>query len=92
MLRACSVKAVGVALLGTAVMVYVVLLLVVSGVHYSRGLHQGLEAGMHVSLLVVLGILGQCSPVYPYVDLSGWTTLLVISVHVLGDCMEEQVR
>ena len=40
---------------------------------------------MHVALLVVLGILGQCSPVYPYVDLSGWTTLLAISIHVLGE-------
>lgn len=70
-------------LLATAVMVYVVLLLVVSSVHYSRGIHQSLEAGMHVSLLVILGILGQCAPVYPYVDLSGWTTLLTISVHAL---------
>jgi len=79
-------------LLGTAVMVYVVLLLVVSGVHYSRGVHQGLEAGMHVGLLVVLGILGQCSPVYPYVDLSGWTTLLAISIHVLGEDTVELCR
>jgi hypothetical protein len=29
------------------------------------------EAGLHIALLVVLGILGQCAPVYPYVDLSG---------------------
>jgi len=43
MLRACSIKAIGVVLLGTAVMVYVVLLLVVAGVHYSRGIHQGLD-------------------------------------------------
>ena len=42
MLRACSIKALGVVLLATAVMVYVVLLLVVSSVHYSRGIHQSL--------------------------------------------------
>ena len=44
MLRACSIKVVGVVLLGTAVLVYVVLLLVLSEVHYCRGLHQGLDA------------------------------------------------
>ena len=42
MLRACSIKVVGVILLGTAVLVYVVLLLVLAEVHSSRGLHQGL--------------------------------------------------
>ena len=29
------------------------------------------DTAMHTCLLVVLGILGQCAPVYPYVDLSG---------------------
>ena len=43
MLRACSIKVVGVILLGTAVLVYVVLLLVLAEVHSSRGLHQGLD-------------------------------------------------
>jgi hypothetical protein len=83
MLRACSVKAVGVMLLGAAVLIYAILLLVVVDVHYSRGLHQGLEVGLHGVLLCVLGILGQCAPVYPYVDMSGLSTLLTISVHLL---------
>jgi len=83
MLRACSIKVLGVILLGAAVLVYVVLLLVVTEVHNSRGLHQGLEGGMHIALLAVLGVLGQCAPVYPYVDLSGWGTVLAIAVHGL---------
>lgn len=52
MLRACSVKVIGVALLGLAVLVYIVLLLVVSEVHYSRGLHQGVVI-MLVTLLMM---------------------------------------
>jgi len=83
MLRACSIKVVGVILLGTAVLVYVVLLLVLAEVHSSRGLHQGLEGGVHIALLVILGILGQCSPVYPYVDVSGWATVVTIAIHCL---------
>lgn len=71
MLRACSIKALGVLLLGSAVLLYIVLLLVVGELHYSRGIHQGVEAGLHIVLLLVLGVLGQCAPVYPYVDLSG---------------------
>ena len=47
MLRACSVKVLGVILLGASVLVYVVLLLAVSETHYSRGLHQGLDANLH---------------------------------------------
>ena len=43
------------------------------------------DTAMHTCLLVVLGILGQCAPVYPYVDLSGWYTLLAISIHGLSD-------
>lgn len=68
MLRACSIKVLGVILLGTAVLVYIVLLLVLAETKYSRGLHQGVETGSHVALLVLLGILGQCAPVYPYVE------------------------
>ena len=40
MLRACSVKVVGVLLLGLGVVLYALLLLVVPCIHYSRGLHQ----------------------------------------------------
>ena len=40
MLRACSIKVVGVVLLGTAVLVYVVLLVVLSDGLYCRGIHQ----------------------------------------------------
>ena len=54
MLRACSIKVVGVLLLGTAVLVYLVLLLVVSEVHYSRGLHQGVGLTPTPVLLLVL--------------------------------------
>jgi len=71
MLRACSVKALGVVLLGGAVVVYVVLALVSVAVRYRRSSIQLLEAALHVALLVVLGILGQCPPIYPYVDISG---------------------
>ena len=42
MLRACSIKVLGVVLLGTAVMVYIILVLVVTATHYSRGIHQSL--------------------------------------------------
>ena len=44
---------------------------------------QVVYATLHVLLLVVLGILGQCSPVYPYVELSGWYTVLAIGIHIL---------
>jgi quinol-cytochrome oxidoreductase complex cytochrome b subunit len=40
MLRACSIKVLGVLLLGTAVLVYVVLLVVLSEGVYCRGIHQ----------------------------------------------------
>ena len=40
MLRACSVKVIGVVLLGCAVLVYVVLLCVVVDGHSCRGMHQ----------------------------------------------------
>ena len=52
MLRACSVKAIGVILLGTAVLIYMVLLLVVSEIHSSRGIHQGLVVpGLYYMML-----------------------------------------
>ena len=43
------------------------------------------KGGVHITLLIVLGILGQCSPVYPYVDVSGWATVLAIAIHLLTD-------
>jgi len=41
------------------------------------------QGGVHIALLVILGILGQCSPVYPYVDVSGWATVVTIAIHCL---------
>jgi len=46
-LRACSIKVVGVILLGTSVLIYMVLLLVLAEVHSSRGLHQGLVYALY---------------------------------------------
>ena len=66
MLRACSIKAVGVVLLGTAVLVYVVLLLVVSSVHYSRGIHQGLV----VAHTVTQRVTTQQHNVYVYIHIT----------------------
>ena len=53
MLRACSIKVVGVVLLGTAVLVYMVLLLVLAEVHSSRGLHQSLVVLLRLSTVLI---------------------------------------
>nr|ADP88933.1 apocytochrome b [Diplonema papillatum]APQ44781.1 apocytochrome b [Diplonema papillatum] len=83
MLRACSIKVVGVLLLGVAVLLYTLLLVVATEHHHSRCVHTLAEAGAHSSMLLILGVLGQCSPVYPYVDVSGWVTAVAVSTHIL---------
>jgi len=82
-LRACSVKVVGVALLAAAVVLYALLLAVATETHHSRSAYTLADGAAQGALLVLLGVLGQCSPVYPYVECSGWSTLLVVTGHLL---------
>nr|ATQ37454.1 apocytochrome b [Diplonema ambulator] len=83
MLRACSIKALGVALLGCAIIAYALLCLVPAAYSYSRGIHTYTDAAMHISILCILGLLGQCAPIYPYVDMSGALTVMATAIHIM---------
>ena len=48
---------------------------------YMQSAAGDVHAALHVAILMLLGILGQCAPVYPYVDMSGVTTLVVLGIH-----------
>nr|ATQ37494.1 apocytochrome b [Rhynchopus euleeides] len=83
MLRACSSKGIGVLILVASVLVYLLLLSVCTEIHTSAGIHAVVDGTAHVVILVVLGMLGQCSPSYPYVECSGYLTTICLAVHVL---------
>nr|QHQ98669.1 apocytochrome b [Rhynchopus humris] len=76
MLRSCASKSLGVLLLVAAICVYVLNTMV-----STTGRHN--PASLHVCILLVLGILGQCTPCYPYVECSALLTLQATIIHVL---------
>jgi len=75
MLRACSVKGIGVLLLVLAILLYSTLLLSVSVTHTRRAVHAAIDGISILVLLWVLGILGQQAPTYPSADSAAITTL-----------------
>nr|ATQ37468.1 apocytochrome b [Diplonema sp. ATCC 50224] len=83
MLRACPSKLIGVIILGTAIVTYILCLGSVSLHSHCRSRYSACEGIIHVWILVMLGLLGQSNPVYPYVELSGHFTIMALGIHVL---------
>jgi len=70
-LRSCSSKLIGVILLLFGVLQFIFMVAVTHGTKSSTTACEGLESSAVLMLLCVLGLLGGCMPVFPYVELSG---------------------
>ena len=47
-----------------------------------------MQGSMHGAVLLLLGILGQCHPVYPYVECSSVATVLAVAIHACSSSAE----
>jgi len=70
-LRSCSSKLIGVILLLFGVLQFMFMVGVGHGSKASTSACEGVESTAVLMLLCILGLLGGCMPVFPYVELSG---------------------
>nr|QHQ98685.1 apocytochrome b [Artemidia motanka] len=82
-LRACASKWVGVLLLVGGVLHFCCSVHVSSITRYTHNALDTVEVSYLLCMLVVLGVLGGCMPVFPYVDTSGILSLLYFGVHLM---------
>nr|QHQ98699.1 apocytochrome b [Sulcionema specki] len=83
LLRACSNKQIGVLMLVMGIVIFLFLVSIHTSLRYSRSLGVEVETGVLVYTLLLLGILGQSSPIYPYVETSGVLSVVVFGIHIM---------
>lgn len=80
-LRSCSSKLLGVILLLFGVLQFMFMVGVSHGSKGTTSACGGLECAAVLMVLVILGLLGGCMPVFPYVELSGTLSAVYFWVH-----------
>jgi len=78
-LRCVSSKALGVFLLGFCVVVFLFNAMVTGGTRYAHSSVDIAETSVTLWTLGVLGVLGGCMPVFPFVELSGTLSTLYLA-------------
>jgi len=81
MLRACTSKVLGVCLLLCGVVQFLLNAGVACYHRYAYSPGDMSETSCCMVVLVCLGLLGGCMPVYPYVELSGMCTVWLFGLH-----------